>query len=150
MHILLRFIVTNWRHATAATTALEAGGNREDVIQRLLSVPEANPSSSTNTGVEHSSGVGDQVSTSNAIDGGAEQDVEMKDETTDEINKQGSTSSDGGEERDAEIEDEIAKEIAEVDALSAYDINLDREIEAINEYLSMLDSTQLEKVVETE
>lgn len=68
----------------------------------------------------------------------------MKDETTDEIAQQGSTSgeTDGGEERDAEIEDEIADEIAKVDALSAYDINLDREIEAINVYLGMLDASQ--------
>ncbi|KAL1189528.1 hypothetical protein V5N11_001509 [Cardamine amara subsp. amara] len=131
-----------------ATIALEAGGNREDIIQRLLS--EANAASSTNIGGVESS-VGAQGNTSNAIDGGAEQDTEMKDETTDEIENQGSTSSDGGEEeRDAEIEDEIAKEIGQVDALSAYDINLDREIEAINEYLCMLDPSQQEKVVEKE
>lgn len=67
----------------------------------------------------------------------------MKDETTDETANQGSTSSDRGEEeRDSEIEYEIADEIAKVDALSAYDINLGKEIEAINEYLAMLDASQ--------
>jgi cbb3-type cytochrome oxidase cytochrome c subunit len=80
---------------------------------------------------------------SSGFGGGAEQDSEMKDETTDDIANRASTSSDGmEEERDSEIEDEIADEIARVDALSAYDINLDKEIEAINEYLAMLDASQ--------
>lgn len=136
---------------TAATSALEAGGNREDIIQRLLSASEANrgttsainATSSTNNGGAESSGFGGRESTSNEIDGGAEQDSEMKDETTDDIaNREGTSSDVGEEERDSEIEDEIADEIAKVDALSAYDINLDKEIEAINEYLAMLDASQ--------
>ncbi|KAG7579008.1 Ubiquitin-associated domain [Arabidopsis thaliana x Arabidopsis arenosa] len=135
-----------------ATSALEAGGNREDIIQRLLlSASEANQgttsainaTSSTNNGGAESSGFGGRESTSNEIDGGAEQDSEMKDETMDDIaNREGTSSDVREEERDSEIEDEIADEIAKVDALSAYDINLDKEIEAINEYLAMLDASQ--------
>ncbi|XP_010467169.1 PREDICTED: NEDD8 ultimate buster 1-like [Camelina sativa] len=131
-----------------ATSALQAGGNREDIIQRLLqSVPEANPASSPNDGVAESSGFGGRESTSEEVDGGgAKQDSEMKDDTTDETANRGSTSGDDGEEedqeRDSEIEDDIANEIARVDSLSAYDINLVLEIEAINEYLAMLDASQ--------
>ncbi|ESQ50280.1 hypothetical protein EUTSA_v10001944mg [Eutrema salsugineum] len=130
-----------------ATSALEAGGDREDIIQRILSLEKANPGTATligNGGTASSTDNGAGESISNEIDGGAEQDAEMNDETTDEIENRGSTSgeSDGEEERDAEIEHEIANEIAKVDALSAYDINLDREIEAINEYLGMLDASQ--------
>ncbi|XP_010496033.1 PREDICTED: NEDD8 ultimate buster 1 isoform X1 [Camelina sativa] len=131
-----------------ATSALQAGGLREDIIQRLLqSVPEAHPASSANDGVAESSGFGGRESTSNEVDGGgAEQDSEMKDDTTDETANRGSTSGDDGEEedqeRDSEIEDDIANEIARVDSLSAYDINLVLEIEAINEYLAMLDASQ--------
>ncbi|XP_010413737.1 PREDICTED: NEDD8 ultimate buster 1-like isoform X2 [Camelina sativa] len=131
-----------------ATSALQAGGNREDIIQRLLqSVPEANPASSANDGVAESSAFGGRESTSNEVDGGvAEQDSEMRDETSDETANRGSTSGDDCEEeeqeRDSEIEDDIANEIARVDSLSAYDINLVLEIEAINEYLAMLDASQ--------
>ncbi|KFK39931.1 hypothetical protein AALP_AA3G308100 [Arabis alpina] len=111
-----------------ATSALAAGGNREEIIQKLLSVSEANPGIA-NGGAESSTNNVAQESISNEVNGEAEEeDSEMKDETMDE--------------RDAEIEDEIADEIANVDALSAYDINLDREIEAINEYLGMLDASQ--------
>ncbi|CAH2044505.1 unnamed protein product [Thlaspi arvense] len=122
-----------------ATFALAAGGKREDIIQRLLSVPEANHGIAATTFIGNGSGatsssnnVAARESVSNEIGGWAEEeDSEMKDETTD-----------GEEERDSEIEEEIADEIAKVDALSAYDINLDREIEAINEYLGMLDASQ--------
>lgn len=130
---------------TTATSALEGGGSREDIIQRLLSLPQANPGiASVNGGASSSSNNEAQQSTSNQINGRAEQDAEMKDETTEENGNEGSTSgeTDGGEERDAETEHDIAEEIAKVDALSAYDINLDKEIEAINEYLSMLDASQ--------
>uniref|UniRef100_A0A1J3CDP2 NEDD8 ultimate buster 1 n=2 Tax=Noccaea caerulescens TaxID=107243 RepID=A0A1J3CDP2_NOCCA len=128
-----------------ATSALEGGGSREDIIQRLLSLPQGNPGiAPVNGGAASSSNNEAQESTSNQIDGGAEQDAEMKDETREENGNEGSTSgeTDGGEERDSETEHDIAEEIAKVDALSAYDINLDKEIEAINEYLSMLDASQ--------
>lgn len=61
----------------------------------------------------------------------------MEDDTADEIPSNGEE-----EERDLEVEGDIADEIAKVDALSAYDINLDKEVEAINEYLVMLDASQ--------
>ncbi|CAA7013273.1 unnamed protein product [Microthlaspi erraticum] len=125
-----------------ATSALEGGGSREDIIQRLLSLPQPNPGVA---GVASSSNNEAQESTSNQIDGGAEQeDAEMEDETAEENGNEGSTSgeTDGGEERDEETELDFADEIAKVDALSAYDINVDKEIEAINEYLSMLDASQ--------
>lgn len=128
-----------------ASSTLEGGGSREDIIQRLLSLPQANPGiAPVNGGAASSSNNEAQESTSNQIDGGAEQDAEMKDETREENGNEGSTSgeTDGGEERDSETEHDIAEEIAKVDALSAYDINLDKEIEAINEYLSMLDASQ--------
>ncbi|CAN7012228.1 hypothetical protein IGI04_012612 [Brassica rapa subsp. trilocularis] len=122
-----------------ATSALEVGGKREDIIQRLLSSPAANP---VNPGTASASGSaftengGATSSTNNEIVAEAE-DAEMEDDTADEI------ASNGEEEgRDLEIEGDIADEIAKVDALSAYDINLDKEVEAINEYLVMLDASQ--------
>lgn len=131
----------------AATSALEAGGNREDIIQRLLSSSAANPEISPlidNGGADSSTNNVARESISNEMGGEAEQDSEMKDEAMDEIANEGSTSGETnvGEDRDSEIEEEIADEIAQVDALSAYDISLDREIEAINEYLGMLDASQ--------
>ncbi|KAG7636106.1 putative UV excision repair protein Rad23 [Arabidopsis thaliana] len=126
-----------------ATSALEAGGSREDIIQRLLSASVANPGTTTTSVINATSSTNNVGAESSGFGGGAEQDSEMKDETTDDIANRASTSSDGmEEERDSEIEDEIADEIARVDALSAYDINLDKEIEAINEYLAMLDASQ--------
>ncbi|RID72162.1 hypothetical protein BRARA_C04067 [Brassica rapa] len=122
-----------------ATSALEVGGKREDIIQRLLSSPAANP---VNPGTASASGSaftengGATSSANNEIVAEAE-DAEMEDDTADEI------ASNGEEEgRDLEIEGDIADEIAKVDALSAYDINLDKEVEAINEYLVMLDASQ--------
>ncbi|CAN8270762.1 unnamed protein product [Cochlearia groenlandica] len=145
-----------------ATSALQSGGNREDIIQRLLSSPASNPGtasasdSCSTTTTFTGNGVNGASRTNNeTIDGGrteAEQDTEMRDETTTdgESRNRGSTTSGEEEEeddRDSEIEEEIAKDIAKVDALSAYDINLGREIEAINEYLSLMDPSQEEESV---
>lgn len=46
------------------------------------------------------------------------------------------------EERDVEMEDEITADIQGVDALSDYDIEIAKEGEAINEYLTLLLSAQ--------
>ncbi|XVF47991.1 hypothetical protein PTKIN_Ptkin03bG0154700 [Pterospermum kingtungense] len=46
-----------------------------------------------------------------------------------------------GEERDVEMEDELAKDIESADALSDYDIEVTKEGEAINEYLTLLASS---------
>ncbi|CAF2128945.1 unnamed protein product [Brassica napus] len=119
-----------------ATSALEVGGKREDIIQRLLSSPAANPGTASASGSAFTENGGATSSTNNEIVAEAE-DAEMEDDTADEI------ASNGEEEgRDLEIEGDIADEIAKVDALSAYDINLDKEVEAINEYLVMLDASQ--------
>lgn len=119
-----------------ATSALEVGGKREDIIQRLLSSPAANPGTASASGSAFTENGGATSSTNNEIVAEAE-DAEMEDDTEDEI------ASNGEEEgRDLEIEGDIADEIAKVDALSAYDINLDKEVEAINEYLVMLDASQ--------
>ena len=44
------------------------------------------------------------------------------------------------EERDVEMEDELAREIGNADAFSDYDIEVTKEGEAINEYLTLLAS----------
>lgn len=142
---------------TAARYALEVGGKREDIIQRLLSLPAANPGTASASGSDFTANGasasgpalaangGATSSTNNEIREGATsstnneigEDSEMEDDTADEIATNGEE-----EERDHEIEGDIADEIAKVDALSAYDINLDKEVEAINEYLVMLDASQ--------
>ncbi|CAN7118149.1 hypothetical protein HID58_011827 [Brassica napus] len=119
-----------------ATSALEVGGKRENIIQRLLSSPAANPGTASASGSAFTENGGATSSTNNEIVAEAE-DAEMEDDTADEI-----ASNVEEEGRDLEIEGDIADEIAKVDALSAYDINLDKEVEAINEYLVMLDASQ--------
>ncbi|KAF2583570.1 hypothetical protein F2Q68_00003588 [Brassica cretica] len=119
-----------------ATSALEVGGKREDIIQRLLSSPAANPGTASASGSAFTENGGATSSTNNEIVAEAK-DSEMEDDTADEIPSNGEE-----EERDLEVEGDIADEIAKVDALSAYDINLDKEVEAINEYLVMLDASQ--------
>ncbi|XP_010533103.1 PREDICTED: NEDD8 ultimate buster 1 [Tarenaya hassleriana] len=120
-----------------AISALEAGGNREEILERLLSLQQANPQvasflsaalNSTNpSGGRNSLGLrsGEGEGTSNESGGG------VSDET----------GYDNAIERDAEMEDELTEDVAQIDALSAYDIDLTREGDAINEYLSMLAST---------
>ncbi|CAN6812599.1 unnamed protein product [Brassica oleracea] len=119
-----------------ATSALEVGGKREDIIQRLLSSPAANPGTASASGSAFTENGGATSSTNNEIVAEAK-DSEMEDDTAYEIASNGEE-----EERDLEVEGDIADEIAKVDALSAYDINLDKEVEAINEYLVMLDASQ--------
>ncbi|KAF3548441.1 hypothetical protein DY000_02005172 [Brassica cretica] len=119
-----------------ATSALEVGGKREDIIQRLLSSPAANLGTASASGSAFTENGGATSSTNNEIVAEAK-DSEMEDDTADEIPSNGEE-----EERDLEVEGDIADEIAKVDALSAYDINLDKEVEAINEYLVMLDASQ--------
>ncbi|KAH0892049.1 hypothetical protein Bca4012_004959 [Brassica carinata] len=119
-----------------ATSALEVGGKREDIIQRLLSSPAANPGTASASGSAFTENGGATSSTNHEIVAEAK-DSEMEDDTADEIPSNGEE-----EERDLEVEGDIADEIAKVDALSAYDINLDKEVEAINEYLVMLDASQ--------
>ncbi|KAJ0241791.1 Uncharacterized protein HA466_0211580 [Hirschfeldia incana] len=140
-----------------ARSALEVGGKREDIIQRLLSLPAANPGTASASGSAFTANGGATSSTNNEVGTGTE-DAEMEDDTADEIEPNGEEEerdlevegdtadeiANNGEEegRDVEIEEDIADEIAKVDALSAYDINLDKEVDAINEYLVMLDASQ--------
>lgn len=130
------YISLHFYFGTAATSALEVGGKRENIIQRLLSSPAANPGTASASGSAFTENGGATSSTNNEIVAEAE-DAEMEDDTADEI-----ASNVEEEGRDLEIEGDIADEIAKVDALSAYDINLDKEVEAINEYLVMLDASQ--------
>lgn len=131
---------------------MEVGGRREDIIQRLLSLPAANAGTASASGSAFTANGGATSSTNNAV-GTETGDSEMEDDTADEIEPNGEEeeqdpelegdTADGEEEgRDVEVEGNIAEEIAKVDALSAYDINLDKEVEAINEYLVMLDASQ--------
>ncbi|GAB4828208.1 hypothetical protein Ancab_035123 [Ancistrocladus abbreviatus] len=55
--------------------------------------------------------------------------------------EEGASSSDKVENRDIEMEKELANDLDGGDAFSDYDIDVTREVEAINEYLALLDST---------
>ena len=52
----------------------------------------------------------------------------------------GSSSAKKGEERDLEMEDELAEDLRNGDAFSDYDMEVTKEGEAINEYLTLLAS----------
>ncbi|KAG2298053.1 hypothetical protein Bca4012_009262 [Brassica carinata] len=139
-----------------ATSALVVGGKREDIIQRLLSLPAANPGTASASGSDFTANGASASGSALTENGGATsstnneigEDSEMEDGTANEIPTNGEeeerdvATNGEEEERDLEIEGDIADEIAKVDALSAYDINLDKEVEAINEYLVMLDASQ--------
>ncbi|KAJ8753232.1 hypothetical protein K2173_017839 [Erythroxylum novogranatense] len=109
--------------------AVRAGGSLQQIMNQLLTQPEANPPVADNNSIS----IPDTLSTDSAAEG-----IDSNDLVNDEL--VGGSSGSRTEQRDVEMEDEIADEIATADAFSDYDIEVTREGEAIAEYLSLLDS----------
>lgn len=102
--------------------ALQDGEGMEQTMSRLLSETEPLP-----TVDPHNNNVGNN----DTIEEGpstAEEEGDVE-------------SSTAGEKRDVEMEDELARDIESVDVLSDYDIEVTKEGEAINEYLTLLVSS---------
>ncbi|XP_021277510.1 NEDD8 ultimate buster 1 [Herrania umbratica] len=104
--------------------AVQDGETMEQTISRLLSETEQLPTVDANSN-------GNLASEPNNVN---------PDSLTNNDTDEGPSTA-GEEERDVEMEDELAKEIEVADALSDYDIEITKEGEAINEYLTLLAST---------
>ncbi|PON68522.1 Translation elongation factor [Parasponia andersonii] len=108
--------------------AVQAGGTMEEITHQLLSQSASNPADSANNNTGSGPIPTDAIASSSVpfLDNLGEED--------------GGPSTAGEEECDAEMEDEIADGLANIDAMSDYDIEATKEGEAINEYLALLDS----------
>ncbi|XVE98437.1 hypothetical protein REPUB_Repub03eG0106400 [Reevesia pubescens] len=104
--------------------AVQAGETMEQTMSQLLSdsepVPTIVANSNGNPASEPNNVNPDSLNNNNTVEG---------------------PSTAAKEERDAEMEDELARDIESADALSDYDIEVTKEGEAINEYLTLLAST---------
>nr|AFK48842.1 unknown [Lotus japonicus] len=114
--------------------AFEAGGNLEQVLQRLTALPEAGSTSEN---------IQPQVNSSVAPNGSASSSAPLPDDVISDVLDQmnGVEDPSVAEERDVEMEDELSADIAKSDALDDYDIEVDIEGQAITEYLTLLESS---------
>lgn len=117
---------------SSVVQALSGGCTVEQAMQQLLAQPQglpnqpenANPATDANPATASASSINNEDSGS-----------------TKEIDEEGDTSTHAGmDDRDVEMEEELADELAQADALSDYDIEVTKEGEAIEEYLSLLAS----------
>lgn len=105
--------------------AVRTGGTVEQAMQKLLSQTPLDPSNASRAATTSA-----QLATSENIPGPSSSSDDLGAPNEDLIN-----------DRDVEMEDEIAHDLAQVDALSDYDIDVTKEGEAIQEYLVLLAST---------
>ncbi|KAK7411676.1 hypothetical protein VNO78_03112 [Psophocarpus tetragonolobus] len=116
--------------------AFEAGGSLEQVLQKLTTQPDTDPSSAAvNTQQQENSTA--------ASHGGASSSAPLSDDANtaisdmmDEIEDHSKT------DRDVEMEDELSADIAKADAFTDYDIEVNVEGEAITEYLALVESAE--------
>ncbi|KAL5547712.1 hypothetical protein UlMin_002943 [Ulmus minor] len=114
-----------------AAVAAQEGGSIEQMMSRLLfRCVEPPTDADNNPGSEpEPASATDDIATSSAL----------SPDNVDEADDLGGPSI-TAEERDAEMEDELADGLANVDAMSDYDIDIAKEGEAIGEYLALLES----------
>lgn len=110
--------------------AVQAGETMEQTMSRLLSESEPLPTTDAN-------GNGNSASEPNNVN---------PDSLSNNDTIEGPSTA-AEEERDVEMEDALARDIENADALSDYDIEVTKEGEAINEYLTLLASTDSKKTV---
>ncbi|KAJ9688806.1 hypothetical protein PVL29_014450 [Vitis rotundifolia] len=106
-------------------TAVQAFGTKEQALDALLGTAKTNPTAPDD---------------SNAIPSGSMPDEASLGSWSEVGDAGGSSSAKKGEERDLEMEDELAEDLRNGDAFSDYDIEVTKEGEAINEYLTLLAS----------
>lgn len=106
-------------------TAVQAFGTKEQALNALLGTEKANPTAPDDSNVIPSGSMPDEASLGSWSEVG---------------DAGGSSSAKKGEERDLEMEDELAEDLRNGDAFSDYDIEVTKEGEAINEYLTLLAS----------
>lgn len=119
----------------AVVAACQAGGDMEQLMQRLLSAELETNSMVTanNTDVNNLNNI------ELPVDLG---DNEILGNLDNDANDGGQSSAGEIKQRDVEMEDELADELARQDALSDYDIEVTKEGEAIDEYLALLASAE--------
>lgn len=110
----------------------KAGGNMEQVMQQLLS--ESSSSNTANNNIQS------EAIPTDAANGIANFSVSGQTNLGENKDVGGPSTAGEVEDRDTEMEDELAEELANVDAMSDYDIEITKEGEAIYEYLALLDS----------
>lgn len=106
-------------------TAVQAFGTKEQALNALLGTAKANPTAPDDSNVIPSGSMPDEASLGSWSEVG---------------DAGGSSSAKKGEERDLEMEDELAEDLRNGDAFSDYDMEVTKEGEAINEYLTLLAS----------
>ncbi|XP_030468722.2 uncharacterized protein LOC115687340 [Syzygium oleosum] len=111
--------------------AVSGGRTVEQAMQQLLVQPQSLPNQPENASPATSTPATTSASSINNEDSGS----------TNNIDEVGDTSAHAGmDDRDVEMEEELADELAQADAFSDYDIEVTKEGEAIEEYLSLLAS----------
>lgn len=106
-------------------TAVQTFGTKEQALNALLGTAKTNPTAPDDSNVIPSGSMPDEASLGSWSEVG---------------DAGGSSSAKKGEERDLEMEDELAEDLRNGDAFSDYDIEVTKEGEAINEYLTLLAS----------
>lgn len=106
-------------------TAVQAFGTKEQALNALLGTAKANPTAPDDSNVIPSGSMPDEASLGSWSEVG---------------DAGGSSSAKKGEERDLEMEDELAEDLRNGDAFADYDMEVTKEGEAINEYLTLLAS----------
>jgi hypothetical protein len=114
----------------AVVAAFEEGGNLEEVLQRLTAQPLAENMQPQVNSTAASDGSGS--SSSNPLPETVSSDIQDLMNEVEDHNKI--------DERDVEMEDELSADIANGDAFTDYDIEVNIEGEAITEYLSMIET----------
>ncbi|WJX25113.1 hypothetical protein P8452_14185 [Trifolium repens] len=110
--------------------AFEEGGNLEEVLQRLTAQPLAENMQPQVNSTAASDGSGS--SSSNPLPETVSSDIQDLVNEVEDHNKI--------DERDVEMEDELSADIANGDAFTDYDIEVNIEGDAITEYLSMIET----------
>lgn len=106
-------------------TAVQTFGTKEQALNALLGTAKTNPTAPDDSNVIPSGSMPDEASLGSWSEVG---------------DAGGSSSAKKGEERDLEMEDELAEDLRNGDAFSDYDMEVTKEGEAINEYLTLLAS----------
>ena len=106
-------------------TAVQTFGTKEQALNALLGTAKTNPTAPDDSNVIPSGSMPDEASLGSWSEVG---------------DAGGSSSAKKGEERDLEMEDELAEDLRNGDAFSDYDMEVTKEGEAINEYLTRLAS----------
>lgn len=124
---------------SAATAAVNAYGTEDAALNHLLSLHN-NPNGSA-------AAVANTANSSHPVPNVGEENVlgsqeSVSSQTSNGTNGESSTLNQE-EERDAEMEDELTEELQRGDALSDYDIEVTIEGEAINEYLGLINSAEV-------